>query len=230
MKVLVNGGLNLFELDGWWAEAYSPGVGWAIEDGQEHGNDPRWDAQEANALYSLLEREIIPEFYARDDSGIPRGWVARIKESMSRLTPLFSANRAVRQYVEQYYLAAVSAYRERIAKHGVLGSDLADWQARLAQRWAHLRFGSTMVEQKDGQYSFQVQVFLDGLDPDAVSVEVYADAKDGHNLTREPATRAEQPVSSAGGFNYTARIPATRPVAEYTSRLVPRHAGAIVPL
>jgi hypothetical protein len=72
MKVLVNGGLNLSVLDGWWAEAYSPGVGWAIGDGNEHGDDPAWDRADAEALYAALENEIIPEFYNRDEKGIPR--------------------------------------------------------------------------------------------------------------------------------------------------------------
>jgi starch phosphorylase len=72
MKVLVNGGLNLSVLDGWWAEAYTPEVGWALGDGREHGDDPAWDAAEAEALYDLLEREVIPEFYTRDEHGIPR--------------------------------------------------------------------------------------------------------------------------------------------------------------
>ena len=62
MKVLVNGGLNLSELDGWWAEAYTPEVGWALGDGQEHGDDPAWDARDAEALYDLLERQVIPSF------------------------------------------------------------------------------------------------------------------------------------------------------------------------
>jgi len=230
MKVLVNGGLNLSELDGWWAEAYSPEVGWAIGDRQEHGNDPGWDATEADVLYGLLEREIVPEFYARDDSGIPRGWVTRMRESMCRLTPRFSTNRVVREYVEKHYLSAAAAYRERAAKQGALGADLVTWQARLAQYWSGLRFGSATVEQKDGQYVFQVQVFLGELGPDAVSVELYAEAKDGQGLTREPATRGEHLVGSASGFSYTVRVPATRPVADYTPRLVPRHAGASVPL
>ena len=69
MKVLVNGGVNLSELDGWWAEAYTPEVGWALGDGQEHGDDPAWDAVEANALYNLLEHELIPEFYNHDEKG-----------------------------------------------------------------------------------------------------------------------------------------------------------------
>ena len=98
MKVLVNGGINLSELDGWWAEAYTPQLGWALGDGQEHGDDPAWDAAEADALYDLLEHEVIPEFYTRDEQGIPVAWVARMRESMAHLTPTFSANRTVREY------------------------------------------------------------------------------------------------------------------------------------
>ena len=71
MKVLVNGGLNLSELDGWWAEAYSPEVGWALGDGQDHGDDPAWDAREAEQLYTLLESEVIPAFYDRDQAAPP---------------------------------------------------------------------------------------------------------------------------------------------------------------
>jgi len=71
IKVLVNGGLNLSELDRWWAEAYRPEVGWVLGDGPEHGDDPAWDAIDAERLYDLLEQEVIPEFYARTDYGIP---------------------------------------------------------------------------------------------------------------------------------------------------------------
>ena len=80
MKVLVNGGINLSELDGWWAEAYTPDVGWALGDGEEHGDDPAWDTIEAEALYDLLERKVIPEFYAHNEQGIPSAWVARMRE------------------------------------------------------------------------------------------------------------------------------------------------------
>lgn len=230
MKVLVNGGLNLSELDGWWAEAYTPEVGWAIGDRQEHDNDPGWDAAEAEALYGLLEREVVPEFYARDDRGIPTAWVARMRESMRRLTPQFSANRVVRQYVEQHYLLAASAFRKRAATQGAMGADLVSWQTKLAQHWSNLRFGKATVDQKDGEYFFQIQVFLDELDPDAVAVELYAEAKNNNAQTREPAARGDHLVGSANGFTYSARIPATRPVADYTPRLVPHHDGAFVPL
>ena len=110
MKVLVNGGLNLSERDGWWAEAYTPEVGWALGDGLEHGDDPALDAAEAEALYGILENEVIPEFHARDDHGLPVAWLARMRASMSRLTPRYSATRAVRAYTEQHYLPAAASW------------------------------------------------------------------------------------------------------------------------
>jgi glycogen phosphorylase len=230
MKVLVNGGLNLSELDGWWAEAYSPEVGWAIGDRREHNHDPAWDASEAETLYGLLEREIIPEFYTRNDRGIPRGWVARMRESMARLTPVFSANRVVCQYTEQHYLSAASVFRERATNQGAMGADLLNWQAQLAKHWSKVRFGPATVEQKDGQYVFQAQVFLDDLDPDAVRAELYAEGQNGNTPSRHPMNRGEPLVGSENGFMYTVRIPATRSAADYTPRLVPQYGGAFVPL
>jgi starch phosphorylase len=231
MKVLVNGGLNLSELDGWWAEAYSPEVGWAIGDGREHGDDPSWDAIEAETLYALLEREVIPEFYARDEHGIPRRWVGRMRESMARLTPIFSTNRAVRQYTDEHYLSAAAALRLRTANQGSLGGDLVAWKGELAKHWSALRFGSATVQQQGEQYLFQVQVFLDALNPDAVRVELYADPqkKDVAPIT-QPMDRGERLAGPANSFNYTAVVPITRPAADYTPRLIPQHAGAFVPL
>jgi len=230
MKVLVNGGLNLSELDGWWAEAYSPEVGWAIGDGHEHGDDPSWDATEAETLYALLEREVIPEFYARDERGIPRRWVARMRESMARLTPTFATNRAVRQYTDEHYLSAAAAFRQRTQNRDSLGADLVAWRAELAKHWSALRFGSATVQQQGEQYLFQVQVFLDDINPDAVRVELYAEAqKDAAPIT-QPMNRGERLVGAESAFTYTAFVPTTRPAADYTPRLVPQHVGALVPL
>ena len=230
MKVLVNGGLNLSELDGWWAEAYSPDVGWAIGDRREHGDDPAWDATEAGTLYALLEREVIPEFYARDDRGIPPRWIARVRASMARLTPSFSANRVVRQYTDERYLSAAAGFRRRAENRGSLGADLVAWQADLAKHWSSLRFGSATVQQQGEQYLFRVQVFLNALKPDAVRVELYANAqKDAAPITL-PMNRGELLVGATNGFTYTAVVPTTRPAADYTPRLIPQHLGALVPL
>jgi starch phosphorylase len=230
MKVLVNGGLNLSELDGWWAEAYSPEVGWAIGDGREHGDDPAWDAIEAESLYAVLEKEVIPEFYSRDGEGIPRSWVARMRESMARLTPAFSTNRVVRQYTEEHYLPAATAFRQRAENQGSVGAEIVAWQAELAKHWSALRFGAATVEQQGSQYLFHVEAFLDDVDPDAVTVEVYAEAQKDGDPTTLAMNRDEPRVEATGAFTYSATVPVSRPVADYTPRLVPRHTGALVPL
>jgi len=230
MKVLVNGGLNLSELDGWWAEAYSPEVGWAIGDGREHGDDSSWDAADAESLYDVLEKEVIPEFYTRDQDGIPRGWVARMRESMARLTPAFSSNRAVRQYTEEYYLSAAAAFRQRAENRGSLGSDLVGWQADLAKHWSALRFGSATVDRQGDRYLFHVQVFLDDINPDAVRVELYANAEKDKDPITLAMSRGERLAGTTNSFSYSASVRANRPAADYTPRLVPQHVGAFVPL
>jgi len=230
MKVLVNGGINLSELDGWWAEAYTPEVGWALGDGQEHGDDPAWDAVEADALYDLLEREVIPEFYTRDESGIPNAWVARMRESMARLTPHFSASRAVREYTEQHYLPAAAAYRERAANKGAVGRQVVDWQHTLEQKWPTLHFGEVKVETRGEQHVFEVQVYLNDLDPKAVRVELYADGINGGSPVRQEMTRVRQLAYGPGGCVYSAAVSATRPPADYTARVIPHCSGVAVPL
>ena len=160
MKVLVNGGINLSELDGWWAEAYTPEVGWALGDGQEHGDDPAWDAAEAMELYDLLEHQVIPEFYNRDDHNIPTAWIARMRESMAQLTPRFSAVRSVQEYTKRFYLPAAVAYSRRAADNGSVGKAIVDWQQSLQQQWGKLRFGDMAIESGEEQHVFEVQVYL----------------------------------------------------------------------
>ena len=230
MKVLVNGGINLSELDGWWAEAYTPEVGWALGDGKEHGDDPAWDAHEADALYELLEREVIPEFYARDDNGIPTAWCARIRESMARLTPRFSTNRAVREYAEQYYLPAAANYRQRAADKGASGVDLVSWRHALEQKWTALRFGDMQLETGAGQHVFEVQVYLDGLDPEAVRVELYADKSGNDSPVRLEMKRARRLAGAKNAYTYRAQAPASRPATDYTARVIPYRDGVAIPL
>ncbi|HYP69101.1 MAG TPA: alpha-glucan family phosphorylase, partial [Thiobacillaceae bacterium] len=230
MKVLVNGGINVSELDGWWAEAYTPEVGWALGDGQEHNSDPAWDAIEAEALYDLLEREVIPEFYARDQQGIPVAWVSRMRESMARLTPLFSTNRAVVEYTEQHYLPAAAAYAARAASGGEFGVHMVNWRHALGQHWAALRFGELKVETDGQQHVFEVQVYLDELDPNDVRVELYADGVSGTAMGPIEMKRVQQLVGSANGYAYRAEVPAGRPATDYTARIIPRHREAAVPL
>ena len=230
MKVLVNGGINLSELDGWWAEAYEPEVGWALGDGQEHGDDPAWDAVEANALYELLEREVIPEFYARDKSGLPLAWVARMRESMARLTPRFSADRTVREYTEQHYLPAAAAYLNRAANKGGIGKQVVDWQDEVDRKWGSLRFGNLRVKTDADHHVFEVEIFLNDLGKNAVRVELYADAINGGDPIRQEMEWARLLPSAFDGCVYHANVPAIRPPGDYTARAMPHGDGLSVPL
>jgi starch phosphorylase len=230
MKVLVNGGINLSELDGWWAEAYTPEIGWALGDGREHDDDPAWDAAEADTLYGLLEREVIPEFYARDGQGIPTRWVERMRKSMASLTPRFSADRAVREYTEQHYIPGAAAYRERAANKGAVGKQMVDWRHAIENEWPSLRFGEVKIETNAAQHVFEVVVYLNHLDPQAAQVELYADGIGGGGPVRQQMERVRQLAGTSGGYTYGAGVPAARPATDYTARVIPNYAGAAVPL
>ncbi len=230
MKALVNGCLNLSELDGWWAEAYASDVGWALGDGQDHSDDPAWDAYEAEALYDLLEHEVIPEFYTRNEQGIPVAWVAKMRESMARLTPLFSTNRAVIEYTNQYYLPAASAYLERAANNGKIGEHIVSWRRALDRSWDALRLSEIKIEAAGEQYLFEVQAYLDDIDPDYVKVELYANGINDAAPERIEMKRARQLVGAASAYAYQASVPAIRPETDYTVRLIPHHVGVAVPL
>lgn len=230
MKVLVNGGINLSELDGWWAEAYTPEVGWALGDGKEHGDDPAWDAAEAEMLYDLLEHRVIPEFYNRDKNGIPIAWIARIRESMARLTPRFNANRVVREYTEQHYIPAAKAYRKRAANRGAVGRQIVNWHHDLEQKWSALHFGEVKVETVGGRHVFEVEVYLNGISPNAVRVELYADGVNGGSPVRQEMTYVRELAGAAGSHIYSARVPAARPATHYTARVISYYPGVTVPL
>lgn len=229
MKVLVNGGLNLSVLDGWWAEAYSPEVGWALGDGKDHYNDPNIDAVEANALYELLENEIIPEFYHRAPSGIPLNWVSRIRASMSQLTPHFSANRAVRAYTERYYIPAAANYLDRAKNNAEKGKRIVEWLDSLESHWKNLQFREVKIRTENDLHQFEVSVYLNGLDPQSVKVELYAEGNDGAGPTIiEMATNGIS--SKEDVYVYTASTPATLPSTNYTPRIIPYYPDVPVPL
>ena len=230
MKGLVNGAINLSELDGWWAEAYTPEVGWALGDGREHADDPAEDAKEADALYALLESEVVPQFYEHGPEGIPLAWVARMRKSMSLLTPKYSSARTVREYVERHYEPAAAAYRGRSAARGEQGRQIAEWLRAIETGWPDLGFGAISVETRAGRHRFEIPLRLGRLDPHWVRVELYADALDGGEPEKRPAAHVGALADSPGRHVYIADIAATRPAEHYTARALPHGDGIEVPL
>jgi len=227
MKVLVNGGLNLSSLDGWWAEAYAPEVGWALGDGREHADVATWDARDAEQLYELLERQVVPTFYRRDAAGVPREWLARVRESMVRLTASFSSNRMLREYVERFYLPLAERCRQRTPQRA---QALEALHAQLARHWSQLHFGNVSWRQSGEQLEFTVQVYLGELPPESVRVEIYADAPDGQPPFRGALQRGEPLAGAANAYGYHGAVPAARPAGDYTPRVSAAGDGLLVPL
>jgi starch phosphorylase len=230
MKVLVNGGLNLSELDGWWVEAYKPEVGWALGDGKEHGDDPDHDAAEAKQLYDILEKEVVPAFYDRDIRGIPRRWVAKMRMSMAELTPRFSSNRVLREYVERLYIPALSAFRERCGNNAAKSVSLCQLKKTMQANWSRVHFGDAAFRAEDGQYSCRVPVFFEGIDPANIAVQLYADPQDGENPEIYNLARAEQVNEPEKGYFFAGRVPIRRKISDYTPRVVAALDGAVAPL
>ena len=229
MKVLVNGAINCSILDGWWDEAYQPDVGWAIGDGRG-GDAAEVDERDAASLYDTLEQRIIPEFYDRDADGLPRAWLARIRRSMSTLTPAFGSTRMVREYVEKAYLPMAKTQRARWADDCALAKALRDWSDRLQRHWSSLRAGEPTVVGADGRWRFSVPVFGGDVPLASVRVELFAD--EGPDLPAEVITlHREQAIpGTANGHIYAGEVEADRPAERYTVRIVPYHPAAHVPM
>jgi glycogen phosphorylase len=183
MKAALNGVLNCSILDGWWDEAYEQGLGWAIGRGEEYANPDVADDVESNALYDLLEKQIIPTFYDRDSQRVPRQWLALMKKCISQLAPEFNTNRMVQQYTENLYLPALRRSRKISDNSGQLAVELAHQKDRLRQAWPKIK-----VEQVDAdlsrpigvhdQLDVSVTVSLAQLDHEEVRVQVYSGSVD----------------------------------------------------
>lgn len=229
MKVLVNGGLNLSSLDGWWAEAYSPDVGWALGDGREP-TDRSGDIADAHSLYHVLETQVIPLFYERDAQGVPREWVSRIRKSMAQLAPRFSGNRMLNDYIDTLYRPAIEAVRKRSADGAQLAKSLYAWEQKLHQYWRDVRFGPLKTNQHERLFQIEVHVYLGDLLPQDVRVELYADACDTDAASVHIMNPASSIPGAINGYVYETSVATDRPPSHFTPRIVPGHAQALQPI
>jgi starch phosphorylase len=227
MKVLVNGGLNLSTLDGWWAEAFDADYGWALGGRIDRFAD---DTQEAAQLYSLLEDEVIPAFYTRDAEGFPRQWIARMRASMAHLAPRFSSARMLQEYVNQVYVPAASAYRRRKANRASLARDLQRWAQHLEQHWSGIRFGEMTSQMNGGRLTLSVPVYLGDIARDSVRVEIYADPLEAEGPVVQQMTAGTPIPDAPNAAVYHATLHTVRPAGDFTARVVPYHREARIPI
>lgn len=230
MKILVNGGLNLSVLDGWWDEAYEPGLGWAIGNRDLQQEDASRDEEDASQLYHLLEVEILPLFYTRNQEGIPEGWVSRVRESMARLTPQYSSNRSLREYVERFYLPASALYNERVAQDGEKGKKIAASLQSIRNQWDALQFSDLSIYTREGMHFFEAKINLAAIAENEITVELYADAMNGYRAEKHRMVCKGKEDADAHPVLFTLSVPAHRPASDYTVRIVPFLKDARIPL
>jgi glycogen phosphorylase len=178
MKAAVNGALHASVLDGWWAEAWAGDNGFAIGRGEEYADADYGDRLEAQALYRLLEEEIVPLFYDRSHDGLPHGWIARMKRSIQSIGPFFNTARMVREYTEKAYVPAARRVRALGEEGAQRAKHLASWKQRVAAAWGEVRIERVSelgpLEVPAGsQLAVSAEVHLGSLSPGDVSVELY---------------------------------------------------------
>ncbi|CEK19486.1 alpha-glucan family phosphorylase [Chthonomonas calidirosea] len=241
MKALVNGGLHVSVLDGWWAEGYDPRAGWAIGRGEEYSDPQEQDRIEATALYNLLENEVVPLFYDRGMDGVPRAWVARVKYSMRTLCPRFNTHRMVSEYATRYYFPATLRCLKLRANNLERARTLVDWKQRVRSLWPQVRIQEVITSPEEGatlqvgdKLKITVKAFLAGLTPEDVRVQAYSGSLDAdrrlkaESIVDIPFTgqegelfcfQVEMPCSASGLRGFSVRILPAHPDAQLPAEL-----------
>ncbi len=242
MKATMNGGLNLSVLDGWWAEAYRREVGWAIGNGEEYADEEMQDTIEANAVYEMLEKDLIPAFYDRGSDGLPRTWIARMKTSLGELCPIFSMDRVVQEYTREFYRPAMELSHHLADNEFHEGRFFADWKLHIRENWKLLTVGevvpefNTTSEVRVGDaLRFTAQVYLDHIAPENVMVQLYEGSMDGEGEISDGYAHDMTLTGSSdrgeGWFEYAVAIESTITGQHgYTVRMIPRHPDLANPL
>ncbi|MCB9453371.1 MAG: alpha-glucan family phosphorylase [Anaerolineaceae bacterium] len=214
MKVIYNGGLNCSILDGWWAEGYNPEYGWAIGNGEEYP-EQEWERQnyiESEALYNILEKDIIPLFYERGRDSLPREWIGRMKKSMQVLAPYFNTHRMVAEYTEKFYMPSFHRVKEITENNLTEGVAFATWRNQLEKVWSHIKIKHVEVSRGQVKVGSEVevnaQIDLGQLTPDDVRVQIYYEPVDTRGeIGRNGMAVDMTPVNGNGSvYTFNARV------------------------
>jgi starch phosphorylase len=230
-KAALNGQPNCSILDGWWAEGYNGKNGWAIGEEREYADQNVQADADSLSLYLLLEEEIIPTFFERDEKGIPHRWVGYMKEAIRSCAPQFSTRRMLKEYTTRYYVPAIERSKEMEQNHYALARALAAWKERIRQQWDSLQL--YIEGRRDGQLSLgesidvRAWVRADDLTPDDLLVElVYGEVKDDTAQPQHilPMTYTKRELD--GSYRYDIQFaPSTTGSLAYNVRIVPAYPG-----
>lgn len=231
MKAALNGSLNLSILDGWWDEYFDGQNGWAIPSAHEQMDAAERDAYEATALYELIEHQVAPRFYERDEQGLPTAWIASIRHTLADLSPALSAERMLAEYVQRLYTPAARAARAAAADDAAAARDFSAWAGRMRQGFGQVEVRHVEVDGVDvppvvgDDVRVRAFVELGSLTPTDVTVEVVAGVVSEEGELRHTASFPLAAVGAEGSvhrFEAAIELPAAGTFG-YTVRVVPQH-------
>jgi glycogen phosphorylase len=178
IKASINGGLNLSVLDGWWCEGYDENRGWTIGNGDTYEDHDYQDAVESQALFNIIENEVIPKFYDRKRGNPPEKWISMMKEAMKMAIIEFSSDRMVRDYSSRYYIPASRNMILLTEDSAWKAKELALTQKRLESLWSDIRISTpTLITESEftvgDTFRISLEVFLGELDPEEVEIQLY---------------------------------------------------------
>jgi len=236
MKLLPNGGLNLSVLDGWWAEAFDREVGWAIGRGEDYDSDEYQDAVESDALYNLLERDVTPLFYERDQENLPLRWIAKMKTSMKRLSPIFNTNRMVLEYAERFYMPAAKRYSDLAAQAGAKLGPIVEWRKRLRASGSGVKItrvqtGGSRAIRVGEKVPLTVSLVLGEIPPEDVRVQIVSGSVNPSGAIVNGSCTDMKPAGMAGNeHQYEGQLECLESGSYgFSVRVIPYHPDVRVP-
>ncbi|OQY17970.1 MAG: alpha-glucan phosphorylase [Anaerolineaceae bacterium 4572_32.2] len=231
MKAAANGAINLSILDGWWDEAYTPEVGWAIGRGEVYDDHNYQDEVESRTLYELLEKEIVPLFYIRGRGDLPRKWITRMKASMDAVCPVFNTSRMVLQYLEDAYAPAAQRFQRMIENDMAGAKALAAWRSKLHRHWDQIKIlgvedDSPAELQVGNSLHVQVEIALGELEPSDVRVEFYHGRVDQQEqiIDGQAVAMTHAEPNGGGSYIFSGIVPCEKSGQYgYAIRILPQH-------
>jgi starch phosphorylase len=244
MKAAVNGVLNMSVLDGWWCEGYSPEGGWAIGAGEVYEDTAHQDVVESQAIYNMLENEVIPLFYSRSVDNLPRSWIQRVKNSIKRIGPRFNTHRMVAEYTRRFYIPSAERYRYLSSEAMAKAKNFTQWKANIRQAWPDLAVRNVVMQHQNGSgdedlnprqpqlkigadLKVRALIKLGSISVNDVSVELYHGPLDGWgNITKASTVKmtCEKAAEQPGEHWFVGSMPCTKTGQQGVAvRILPFH-------
>jgi starch phosphorylase len=250
MKAAVNGVLNMSTADGWWPEGYVPDGGWIIGDSQDYQNADYQDTVEAQAIYSILENEVVPLFYSRGADGLPRAWIQRMRATVRWVAPRFNTHRMLAEYTRRFYNSAAARHRHLGAEAMSRAKAISRWKSEMREAWPRLAVKTVTMNIDDGQNGEQLNprqpqlkvgselsvralIQLGQISPDNVSVELYHGPTDSWGNIQQGTSipmAHEQKAPQDGEHWFTGRMACTATGQHGVAvRILPSHPDQVNP-